>query len=257
MRTRITLALTLIAAAPAAADVPVTLRGSPASMVRQHDVAKQVEAPFVKTLEQIPDLESAGELVPLVGNDSYGFAGGVQAKVARPEMRTFVERLSAQYRAACGERLIVTSLTRATANQPHNSHPLSIHPTGLAVDFRISQSAACRGWLEGTLLALEDRGLLDITREKSPPHYHVALFPEAYAAHVERLVAAEAAAEAEAKRAAVSPPLPRVAAASVGAAAEPAAPQDERSDRPLRALLALPLALLATVALRGKRSGRS
>jgi hypothetical protein len=180
-----------LAAVPAAADVPVTLRGSPGSMVRQNQVAKDLGLQFARTPAHMRQLEAAGDLVRLEGDSNYGFREGMRSGVARPEMRTFIERLSAQYRAACGERLIVTSLTRAMSNQPSNSHPLSVHPSGMAVDLRISQRASCRQWLERTLLSLEGEGLLDITRENSPPHYHVALFPDRYLAYLERLLGPE------------------------------------------------------------------
>jgi LysM repeat protein len=99
---------------------------------------------------------------------------------ARPEVKTFVERLASQYRSACGERLVVTSLTRPLNRQPSNSSPLSVHPTGMAVDLRTSNRPACRAFLEKTLLTLESRGVAEATREHRPPHYHVSLFPQPY-----------------------------------------------------------------------------
>jgi hypothetical protein len=201
---------------PAVADVPVTLRGSPASMSRQHQVARDLGLEFARTPAHIRQMEAAGELVRLEGNPDYGFREGMRSGVARPEMRTFIERLSAQYRSACGERLIVTSLTRAMSNQPSNSHPLSVHPTGMAVDLRISQRPACRQWLERTLLSLESQGLLDITRENSPPHYHVALFPEQYLAYLQRILGPES--EPEPQLASAVEPVLDLAALGVNVA---------------------------------------
>src|SRR5690606_4402484 len=118
------------------------------------------------------------------------------------------------------EKLVVTSLTRPASSQPRNSHALSVHPTGMAVDLRISQRAASREWLENTLLSLEADGLLDVTRERNPPHYHVALFPEAYMAHVERLL--------ERERLAEPPPQPEpMPPAPVAASAYLATPNPE------------------------------
>jgi nucleoid-associated protein YgaU len=57
----------------------------------------------------------------------------------------------------------------------------------MAVDLRISKKRSCRNWLERTLLSLEKQGLLDTTRERYPPHYHIALFPEPYTQYVARL----------------------------------------------------------------------
>jgi LysM repeat protein len=110
---------------------------------------------------------------------------------ARPEVRLFVERLSAQYRSACGEKLVVTSLSRPLSNQPANASDRSVHPTGMAVDLRRSNSGRCRAWLESTLLGLESEGVIEATLETRPPHYHIAVFPQPYARYVARLTGTE------------------------------------------------------------------
>lgn len=208
-----------VAAARTVADVPVTLRGSSAAMQRQHAVALDLGYAFVRTPGEMTRLEGDGELVRMEGNENYGFRQGVTSLVARPEMRTFIERLSSEYHAACDEKLIVTSLTRPTTRQPRNAHRLSVHPAGIAVDLRVSGRAECRRWLEDELLAMEEDGLLDATRERSPPHYHIALFPDAYMARVQPEIDAEralalAAARAAAKR--VLAPVAQEAAESGG-----------------------------------------
>lgn len=190
------LLLSLVVTPLATAAVPVTLKGSPASMSRQNEIARSSGLVFARSAEQMRDFVAEGTLVPLPGNADYRINDGVSGPYGQPEMRLFIERLAAQYRAATGEQLVVTSITRPTANQPRNSHALSVHPTGMAVDLRISQRAASRKWLESTLLALEARGVLDVTRERRPPHYHVALFPEAYLSYVDRLIGPEALATA-------------------------------------------------------------
>jgi hypothetical protein len=269
VRKAITLALAAaaLAAGPALAaeKVPVTLRGSPESMKRQNAVAKENDLSFVRTRDQMRRLERAGKLVRLEPNGDFTFAKGVSGPVARPEVRTFVERLSSQYRDACGERLVVTSLTRPSSNQPGNSHPLSVHPAGIAVDLRISRKASCRAWLEGTLLSLEGRGVLDITREARPPHYHVALFPEAYRAYVERRAAREESpgTEPEEKPVVESPSLAPVAEPDPvmeSGLANPLFPAGPAGDGessgggwPLPAAVTLTLALCAAA---GKRANR-
>lgn len=166
-------------------DVPVSLSGSPESMARQNAVARQYGLPFVRTPAELRRLAARGELVPLPGNADYEVVEEVSSRMARPEVRGFLESFAAGYRRACRERLVVTSLTRPRNRQPPNAHPLSVHPAGIAMDLRISQKPACRRWLENTLLAMERKQLLDITREQTPPHYHVALFPDAYRVRVE------------------------------------------------------------------------
>jgi murein endopeptidase len=188
--------LACLAAPAVQAAVPVSLKGSPESMVRQSDVAKRAGYPLVETYQELRERVAKGELVPLLGNEDYTFREGRRSGVARVEMRLFIERLAAQYHEATGERLVVTSLTRPKSRQPSNSHALSVHPAGIAVDLRVSARKASRQWLESALLALERQGLLDVTRERWPPHYHVALFPEPYLTHVERLIGPEALAAA-------------------------------------------------------------
>jgi hypothetical protein len=57
----------------------------------------------------------------------------------------------------------------------------------MAVDLRIPDSKADRRWLERTLLSLEDKAVLDVTRERHPAHYHIAVFPAMYERYVRRL----------------------------------------------------------------------
>lgn len=246
---------TMVAAtAPLSAEVPVTLRGSPESMARQNGVAHDHQLVFVRTPAELRSLSDEGTLVRLTGNDDYEVAKFVTYPYARPEMKTFVERLAAQYHAATGEKLVVTSLTRPSTRQPGNSHALSVHPTGIAVDLRVSQRAASRQWLESTLLSLEEQGLLDITRERYPPHYHVALFPSAYMAHVDRLLADEVQRRAAlAKLEALNVP----AAAAFVASSDPVAahaPETRSASTFWAAVVVLPAVWLVS-GLRRRRRG--
>ena len=201
----------------AAAD-DAELRGSPTSMVRQHSIAEANDFTFLRTASQIESFVERGYLVPIESNADFEVLRSVSHPYARPALRTFIERLGAQHRAACGERLVVTSLTRPTTGQPRNSHPLSVHPTGMAVDLRVLPNATCRSWLENTLLEMEATGLLDVTRERRPPHYHVAVFPDAYAEYVAPLIARDsalaAAALAQAEREREAAALAYLAASS-------------------------------------------
>jgi len=179
------LGLALLVAAPAAAHAAsgVTLRGSHDSMVRQHRIARENDFSFLRTPAQVREWVKAGRLVPIRGNEDYAVAGASFA-VTRPQTLTLVERLAAQYHDACGEKLYVTSATRPEDLQPWNASPLSVHPAGMAVDLRVSSSAACRSWIEQVLLSLESKGVLDVTREHHPPHYHVSLYPRQYASYL-------------------------------------------------------------------------
>jgi LysM repeat protein len=52
----------------------------------------------------------------------------------------------------------------------------------------------CRAWLERTLLGLEGRRVVEATRETSPPHLHVAVFPARYVQYVAQLTSRPASA---------------------------------------------------------------
>ena len=226
---------------PLAAEVSATLRGSRASMQRQNRIARAEDFSFLRTPAQVSRFAGSGYLVEVPDGEDYRVLASWP--YARPVVRDFVGILAAGYRAACGERLVVTSLTRPSGQQPGNASPLSVHPAGMAVDLRVSQRAACVDWLEAELLRLEADGRLDATREFRPPHFHVAVFPESFA----ELVAARAADSA------------RLAEAEAAAAADVAYRQasvltalptlSSLTEPPRRlAVLDWPAALLATVA---------
>lgn len=173
--------LLLLGAATLTQEAPhLTLQGSPEAMAEQHQVALEHGYPFFDTSEQVEQAAAAGELVRLENGPDYEVADFVDPPLIRPEVLPFVERTGRLYRTACGERLVVTSAVRARENQPPNAHELSVHPAGMAVDFRVSQNPACREWFEEKLLALEEQDLVNATRERSPPHYHVAVYPTPY-----------------------------------------------------------------------------
>jgi LysM repeat protein len=172
-----------------AAATPIsaqTLRGSPQAMQQQNRVAHEHDYTFLQTGAQVRQFVESGYLVRLPGNGDYELAS-VSYPFARPAVKLFVERLAAQYRSACGEKLVITSLTRPVREQPRNASALSVHPAGMAVDLRVSGRSACRTWLERTLLSLERQGVLNAIRENRPPHYHIALYPNQYTQYVARM----------------------------------------------------------------------
>jgi LysM repeat protein len=165
-----------------------TLKGSRASMERQNQIAIKHGYTFIKTSKVVNGLVDAGDLVEVRANRNFELHA-VSYPYARPVVKAFVERLSSQYRVACGEKLTVTSLTRPIDRQPANASNDSVHPTGMAVDLRIPPKQKCRTWLENYLLDMEGDDVLDVTRERRPPHYHVAVFPDTYEQYVADLSA--------------------------------------------------------------------
>jgi hypothetical protein len=155
-------------------------------MREQHKVAVERDLIFMGDAAEVRKLADEGGLLTLESTDDYRL-NAVSYPYAVAEVKLLIERLGRQYREANGAPLVVTSLVRPTSSQPRNAHDLSVHPAGMAVDLRVPQDAKARRWLESVLLQLENKGVLDVTRERYPPHYHVAVFPAAYAAYVERM----------------------------------------------------------------------
>jgi len=162
------------------------LRGSRASMDLQEEQARLHNFTYLRSAEHVREFVANGFLVPMRGNAHYEIHG-VSFPYARPEVQLFVERLAGQYRTACGEKLVVTSLTRPLSRQPANASDRSVHPTGMAVDLRIPRITKCRSWLEKVLVSLEANGVIEATRENRPPHYHIAVFPRPYTRYVASL----------------------------------------------------------------------
>jgi len=174
-----TLLLGAILIAGASTPEAQSLLGSKASLIKQNEEAEEHQFTYLQTVAEVHDFAQRGLLIRVPGDDDYWVADA-SFPYARPEVKTFLERLSGQYRAACGEQLVVTSLTRPADHQPWNASPLSVHPTGMAMDLRRSGRPACRAWLEKNLLSLEGDGVIEATKEQHPPHYHVAVFPKPY-----------------------------------------------------------------------------
>jgi len=186
-----------------------SLKGGLASMQEQYGRALEYDYTFLRDPAHVRRFVRNKLLVPLEGNRDYELDDEVSFPYARPEVRTFIERLSRQYRYACGEVLVVTSLTRPKNRQPGNSSKRwSVHPTGMAVDLRRSNTPACRRWIERVLLQLERSGTVQATHERRPPHYHVAVYTKDYARYVARL---------EADQPTVAEPQPMVATQAAAA----------------------------------------
>lgn len=160
-----------------------TLKGSAASIDKQYRTAVAYGFSFVNTAQSLKSHLNSDQLVR-VTPDRYMTLHDVSYPYAVPGTKLFLSRLSAQYFSMCGEKLTVTSLLRPRDRQPANSVAHSVHPTGMAVDLRIPSKPKCRAWLENTLLSLERERVLDVTRERYPPHYHVAVYSRDYETRV-------------------------------------------------------------------------
>lgn len=161
-----------------------SLQGSPASLDIQNRIAREHDFTYIDTPNRVRYFAEQGWLEHVRPTGDLRLDSEVSFPYARAEVALFVRRLASQYRAACGEHLVVTSLTRPTVRQPRNASDRSVHPTGMAVDLRYSTNRNCRAWLERVLTSLERQRVLEATREHHPVHYHVAVFPRQYSTYV-------------------------------------------------------------------------
>lgn len=161
-----------------------SLRGSRASIDRMYRHAVDHGIYFYKTGDGIRTAGREGRFVRLTGNAHYALSG-VSYPYVRPSTATFIERLAVQYHSACRERLVVTSGARPKSMRLLNGADRSVHPTGIAVDLRRSSNTRCASWLRRTLLQLEGAGVVEATEERSPPHFHVAVYPTPYTRYVQ------------------------------------------------------------------------
>ena len=160
-----------------------SLKGSPASIQKQYGTAQSYGLAFVNNARSVRNYIGPGQLVRVTPTRTMDLHD-VSFPYAQPGASLFVSRLSQQYYSTCGEKLVVTSLLRPRDRQPANSVAHSVHPTGMAVDLRIPKTGRCRAWLEDTLLSLERSNIVEATRERFPPHYHVAVFTRRYESYV-------------------------------------------------------------------------
>jgi len=176
--------LAAIVAVSATETAAQTLRGSPASVERIYQQALGHDLHFYETGAGVYRAVERGTLVRLDGNENYR-THNVSYPFALPVAEVFVNRLAAQYRAACGEQMVVTSAVRPRSFRLANSVSRSVHPTGMAIDLRRPTNPTCLRWLRQTLLSLDRAGVIEAVEERRPPHFHVAIFPRPYLQYVQ------------------------------------------------------------------------
>jgi uncharacterized protein YcbK (DUF882 family) len=169
-------------ATPAAAKQ--VLRGSPSSVDLMYNTAHVRDLQFLRTPADIYEATKTGAL-QLISVTRDLELNRVQYPFVLPNTLRFADSLAKAYHRECGERIVVTSGARAVDKQPRNASPKSVHPTGMAIDFRKPRTPACLEWLRLTLANLEKAGVIEATEEKHPPHFHVAVLHQRPAPHIQ------------------------------------------------------------------------
>ena len=128
-----------------------------------------------------------------------------------PRTKAVLDVFAKKYHQACGERLVVTSAARPRTQQPRNASPQSVHPTGMAIDFR-KPAGNCLTYMRSELVTLEKQGVIEATEERHPVHFHVAVLRTGSFVPTTTVATAEATATA-----APATPTPAVTAAPAAA----------------------------------------
>lgn len=154
---------------------PAELHGSEASVEKMYDFAMANGMPFYRKPENVIEGIAKGHLVALTADSTFELKSDVHFSFVTREAMQFVHAFAPLYRSACGVPLTVTSAARPITKQPKNSNPHSVHPTGIAVDFRRPQAGPCLNWVRSALAELEHDGIIEATEEHHPVHLHVAV----------------------------------------------------------------------------------
>lgn len=178
---RVTIALIGLASTAAGAQ---TLKGSKESVDLMYNTALTRDLQFFRTPDDVYAAAKAGSLrmISMTEDLDVDKAGW---PFVLPNTLRFADSIATQYHDGCGERIVVTSGARPLDKQPHNASPKSVHPTGMAVDFRKPKSPACLKWLRASLLDLENKGVIEATEEKHPAHFHVAVLRQTTVPHIQ------------------------------------------------------------------------
>jgi hypothetical protein len=155
-----------------------------AAIEQAWQIAKQENLTIAQNEDRVKHHVELGLLREVKASDTVELRG-VSFPYARPALILLITRLASQYKNACGEKLVVTSLVRPKDHSPRNGTQKTVHPAGIAADFHVP-SGYCETWLEENLLTLERRKVAQVTREHNPPHFHVVIFPREYTAYVKK-----------------------------------------------------------------------
>jgi hypothetical protein len=143
-----------------------------------YTTAQMRDLQFLRTTSDVYDAARAGALKLISMTEDLELDKTTWPFVL-PNTLRFADSLAAEYHKGCGERITVTSGARPLDKQPRNASPKSVHPTGMAIDFRRPRTPACLTWLRKALVDLEDRRVVEATEERHPPHFHVAVLRQA------------------------------------------------------------------------------
>ncbi len=167
--------------------MPVLLRGSHDSLVRQNEEIDRLQLPRIADDQELEELISKDELVPLRETETLRIDPRLEdsRRYCRPWARDFLDDISRAYFREFRQPIQVNSAVRTVEQQKklrrsnRNAAPIdgdtaSSHLAGLTVDIaKRGLTRRQRRWVEDYLVRLRDLGLVEAAEERRQPVFHV------------------------------------------------------------------------------------
>lgn len=163
------------------------LRGSHESLLRQNDEIDRLQLPRIANDEELLELETREELVPLADSRALLINPSIEEnrRYCRAWTRDFVNDLSNDYYSKFHQKIVLTSAVRTAEQQEklrrknHNAAPAdggtaSSHLAGTTIDIgKKGMTRAQRKWVDQYVYQLHQEGLVEAAEERRQACYHI------------------------------------------------------------------------------------
>jgi hypothetical protein len=163
------------------------LRGSHESLLRQNDEIDRLQLPRIANDEELLELETREELVPLSDSRSLLINPSIEdnRRYCRSWTRDFVNDLSEDFYAKFHQKIILTSAVRTIEQQeklrrrnrnaaPAEGGTASSHLAGTTIDIgKKGMTRAQRKWVDQYVYQLHQEGLVEAAEERRQACYHI------------------------------------------------------------------------------------
>ena len=163
------------------------LRGSHESLLRQNDEIDRLQLPRIANDEELVELETKEELVPLADSRALLINPSIEDnhRYCRSWTRDFVNDLSEDYYTKFHQKIILTSAVRTAEQQeklrhrnrnaaPAEGGTASSHLAGTTIDIgKKGMSRLQRKWVDQYVYQLHQVGLVEAAEERRQACYHI------------------------------------------------------------------------------------
>ena len=167
-----------------------SLRGSAEAQMRQNQKAKEADLSRIKDEKELEKFVKNGLLVPLPEDDTLRIDRNLQDefRYVRPWTKRFLQDVGKEFHAKFKKQIQVNSAVRTLTYQEelrgHNRNAAtpdgpkaSSHPTGATIDIAIlPMTREELQWARAKFLALEKRGVIEVTEEYGQRVFHIMVF---------------------------------------------------------------------------------